>query len=196
VEEFCSDCHDGALGMNTRKSVTDQYTPFQPEASHTNKGQILKRVHVLNYRYVHGIDAKSKLSTCSTCHDTGEFCTECHTEETSLDRIKPVWHGGANWGAIAGGIGTGGGLHGEMARRDMELCIACHDDVTADPVCMICHMDRRIGKGNDPKTHAGRFMHDEEGDWHDDDMSICFDCHQNTRTAGLGFCGYCHGMEN
>jgi hypothetical protein len=194
VEQYCQDCHDGGFGVPERNSVTDQYIPFEPEVAHTSKGQTIKRVHVLNYRFVHGIDAKSKLASCAGCHDTGTFCTDCHTEETSLDRLRPVWHGGSDWGAIAGAVGSGGGRHAEMARRDMELCVACHDEVTNDPVCMMCHIDRNPGLGNDPSTHGARFMHDSHGDWHQDEMSLCFDCHMNTRQAGIGFCGYCHGI--
>lgn len=191
TEVFCQDCHDaGAVEMRSR--ISDHHAPYQPEASHSKEGMVLKRVHDLNYRFTHGLDAKSKLSSCATCHDAGHFCTECHTEDTSLERIKPVWHGGTDWGAIVGAVGSGGGRHAEMARRDMALCVTCHDDQTDDPTCLMCHIDRLPGKGNDPRTHAANYYRDVDGPWHEDENHMCYNCHQSTRQPGLGFCGYCH----
>ena len=74
---------------------------------------------------------------------------------------------------------------------------ACHAASGDDPVCMLCHMDRNPGVGNDPKTHGSRFKSQVgKGDFHDNPNSMCFNCHTNKGPAGgAGFCGYCHGPK-
>jgi hypothetical protein len=37
------------------------------------------------------------------------------------------------------GVNTGGGLHSELARKDIESCV-CHDVQGRDPVCITCHL--------------------------------------------------------
>jgi len=41
-------------------------------------------------------------------------------------------------------------------------------------------------------------MKDEKGDWHNDQSSVCYNCHTSflpQSQPGLGFCGYCHGSN-
>jgi hypothetical protein len=64
-----------------------------------------------------------------------------------------------------------------------------------DANCVMCHVDRTPGRGNDPRTHVSGFRNDR-GDWHSNSGSVCFNCHTDTRQAGTGFCGYCHGLQN
>jgi hypothetical protein len=110
-------------------------------------------------------------------------------------KFKPATHLQAGFVAI--GVGSGGGMHGTLAKRDIESCASCHDTEGADPVCITCHMDPDGIKGNDPKSHARGFMMGEKGSWHSDPGSPCYTCHTdaNARVDGLrgrGFCGYCH----
>jgi len=79
----------------------------------------LERAHDLNYRFTHGIDAKSKASECYTCHSAQEFCGECHEagdNNITSRSIKPAWL----WepalrpsasGAVAGGMRTCAARH-------------------------------------------------------------------------------------
>lgn len=133
--------------------------------------------HNLNYRYNHGLDAKGKEFECQSCHDTQAFCAPCH--ETFADR--PLSHTQAGW------IGP---RHGEEAERDTESCAACHS--TDAPTC---------ARGGCHSEGTGRSIHDssikdlDKGPWHDDPSFMCFQCHIDTRRAGVGFCGYCHGSE-
>lgn len=191
----CHECHDGGMLTELAGSSAHRQSSFVPELE-GSQGMILRRVHSLNYRFLHALEARSKGSDCIVCHDvdTGHFCAECHNPGRNPD-IRPVWHGGANWGTLA--VGSGGGRHAEQARRDMENCVACHDVQSEDPICLLCHMDRLSGRGNDPKTHARSFADDVgEGDFHDDDGAICFTCHMFKGSAGgSGFCGYCHGSK-
>ena len=191
----CQECHEGAQ-ISVSLPTLGSRAPFAPQSG-GDAGLILKGAHGLNYRFTHGLDAKGKERDCALCHEPATFCAECHAPDSDPSFFRPAWHGGADWGAIAGAVGSGGGRHAELARRDMERCAACHDTQGDDPTCMLCHMDRIPGKGNDPKTHGSRFRSQVgQGDFHDSQNSICFNCHTFKGPAGgAGFCGYCHGSK-
>jgi len=181
---YCEECHDGAaLGLSIRGKTGAPVDLVGPlAAAHEGKNLlIIQRRHDLNYRYSHGADVKSKTSDCGTCHETGSFCAACHNPENDGGRPKPVWHEVAGFGA--------GGKHAELARRDIEVCAACHDRDAAEPRCMQCH--RTI-----VSPHADGFMKDVNGPWHDDNNAVCFVCHDaGGRHPGQGFCGRCHGEK-
>jgi len=110
----------------------------------------------------------------------------------------PKTHLAANFKTI--GVNTGGGLHADLARKDIESCEACHSGSGADPVCIRCHFDNDGVKGTNPKTHESGFMHDDHGIWHNTMGAVCFRCHTDANarpngTPGTGFCGYCHGRK-
>jgi hypothetical protein len=95
------------------------------------------------------------------------------------------------------GVGSGGGLHAKLAKRDIETCAACHDAQGADPACILCHTDYDGIKGTNPRTHVPGFMAGNEGIWHNDPGATCYVCHTdaNARVGGVKgqkFCGYCH----
>lgn len=140
-------------------------------------------IHDLNYIFTHGLDVENKRHDCAVCHDKATFCTDCHNSASRM----PLNHSRAGW--------TTG--HGVIAQRDIENCAACHDN--ADPTCARagCHSDYDGLRGTNPPIHrlSGGQL-DGHGPWHDDDRYYCFQCHTNTRVAGRGFCGYCHGGED
>jgi hypothetical protein len=95
------------------------------------------------------------------------------------------------------GVGSGGGNHAALAKRDIESCASFHDPQGADPTCIVCHVDSDGIKGNNPKTHPLGFMRVENGNWHSDRGAVCFVCHTDPNSLGqqqrgTGFCGYCH----
>ena len=53
-------------------------------------GNVVDRVHGLNFRFLHGIEARGKSSDCLTCHeiDNGDFCAECHTPRDLLGGLE------------------------------------------------------------------------------------------------------------
>lgn len=199
-DTFCEDCHVATVGITEDNTSRDFYAPYVPH-NYTDgtKQQQLNRVHDLNYRYTHGMDAKGKTSECQTCHQTETFCAECHSAgggDYALGGVVPVSHTQPNFSTF--GVGSGGGEHAELAKRDIESCAACHDTQGSDPVCITCHMDNDGIQGTNPKTHKNNFMSDNNGDWHNTQASVCYNCHvdANARpsgTPGVGFCGYCHG---
>ena len=189
-DSYCGECHDAGALVRSQEAPKGLHAPF---ASRVGEGpnMVLEEVHDLNYRYTHPLDLKGKARNCSTCHEAS-FCVTCHRSEEEKDRLKPAWHGGDDWGAWAGDLGTGGGRHAELARRDIERCAACHDTRGNDPVCLLCHMDRTPGRGNDPRTHDVGFADRmERGPWHEDEGWVCYNCHLD-REGPEGFCQYCH----
>jgi hypothetical protein len=189
----CQDCH-AASGIDAANTPNDFFQPYEPNTfTDGSQKQKVNRVHELNYRFLHGVDAKSKRMDCESCHITEDFCANCHQgdgKDYAMNGIVPASHLKNNFFTI--GVGTGGGEHARLAKRDIENCIACHDVQGADPTCITCHLDSDGIRGTNPKTHPANFMRDEEGDWHDNQGSMCFNCHTSTHTAGQGFCGYCH----
>ncbi len=199
-DKSCEDCHVANRVMTETNTSADFFQPYSP----TNNGldgikqQKITRVHDLNYRFTHGIDAKGKNAECQTCHEVETFCSTCHqanNADYSIGGVAPASHLKPNFTTI--GVGTGGGEHAILARRDIESCAACHDVQGADPTCITCHLDSDGIQGTNPQTHPRNFMRDIKGDWHDSQGSICYNCHNGSpqAPAGIGFCGYCHGAN-
>ncbi len=196
----CEECHTGTTMLTETGNWLNFYAPYKP---HTfvdgTKQQQVTRVHDLNFQFTHGIDARGKETNCQTCHQVETFCVTCH-ENKSGDLyylgIAPTNHKSPNFTTF--GVGSGGGEHAVLARRDIERCAACHESDGADPVCITCHVDNLPGKGNNPKTHPAGFMKNEHGSWHDSDGAVCYSCHigaSSNGIAGVGFCGFCHGSQ-
>ncbi len=182
-ESYCSECHEGAaLGLAVRNKVDapiDRIGPLAP-AHDGNALLLLQRAHDLNYRWTHGSDARAKTSDCAACHEAQTFCNACHNPDNDATRLRPIWHDMANFEFYT---------HADYARRDIEVCASCHEPHGAEPTCLKCHKSIR-------SPHPDGFMKDNKGSWHDDPNSVCFVCHDNgSRTAGVGFCGRCHGRD-
>lgn len=199
-ESFCETCHASTTSLAVQNTADDFYTPYSPyKLTDSKNNQQLEMVHGLDYRFTHGIDAKGKESNCVTCHETETFCVECHNStggDFAEGGFTPTSHTVNNF--IVLGVGSGGGEHATLARRDIESCAGCHDVNGADPSCILCHNDPDGIKGTNPKTHAAGFMSSADGgDWHTDFNSVCYNCHTDANanpngTKGMGFCGYCH----
>ncbi|MBD3291013.1 cytochrome C [candidate division KSB1 bacterium] len=195
TNNYCQECHESTDLISTKILPENFYATYSPQAK-GNEGIILKAVHDLNYRFLHQLDALGREKDCRICHETSAYCGECHSSGTNSG-IRPAWHGGPDWGALALAIGSGGGRHAELARRDIERCAACHDVQGADPACLQCHIDLDGIKFTDPKTHESGFANrfGEDSSFHSDNGAVCYMCHVNSNQAGLGFCGYCHGQK-
>ncbi|MDZ7375392.1 MAG: cytochrome C [candidate division KSB1 bacterium] len=192
---YCQECHESTSLITTKILPQSYYPNYSPHLK-GQENQVIKSVHGLNYRFVHQLDAAGKEKDCQICHETSSYCAQCHNSGFNA-QMRPAWHGGPDWGAIALGVGTGGGRHAELARRDIERCAACHEVQGADPACLQCHTDFDGIRNTNPKTHGSGFANrfEEDSDFHHDDGAICFTCHTNTKRAGVGFCGYCHGHK-
>ena len=139
-ENFCQDCHTGTelhgfSGIRDLKAEPSPATFFMDSP----KQMKLQKVHGLNYRFTHGVEAKSKALDCASCHEQQTFCVTCHEAGGNINQLKfkPASHVAAGFTTI--GKGSGGGRHAELARRDLESCASCHDVQGNDPTCLLCH---------------------------------------------------------
>lgn len=196
-EQFCQQCHDGTSLIKFGKNgLMSDYSPKFTRRD-SPKELRLQLVHDLNYRFTHSIDAKSKKSDCYSCHNKETFCSECHQAGGNITQrsFKPLWHNDIEFKTF--GVGSGGGLHAQYAKRDIETCASCHDVEGADPTCIQCHIDNDGIRGTNPKTHKAGFMRNEKGMWHETNSAVCYVCHTNPNASTNGnkygpFCNYCH----
>jgi hypothetical protein len=141
-ESFCQNCHAGIelQRFGGKELMTDPSTRTQLKDSPNELK--LQQVHNLNFKFTHGIDAKSKKTDCYSCHEQSTFCAECHQSGGNINqmKIKPQNHSEPGFKLFT--KGSGGGLHAKLAERDIEYCASCHDVEGADPVCMMCHTEK------------------------------------------------------
>jgi hypothetical protein len=144
TERFCQQCHVNAelksFAYGRRRDLTTE--PAHKTSTKDSPTQmLLQSVHELNYRFTHGLDAKTKMSDCQSCHSVQTFCVQCHEAGGNITqlRFKPSSHSVPGFTTL--GRGSGGGLHAEEARRDIESCLSCHDVEGKDPSCMTCHLE-------------------------------------------------------
>jgi hypothetical protein len=199
TQESCSDCHNGSDLLKVDVPGKDLMSTHSPRLSANDRGQGLRvaKVHDLNFKFTHGLAAESKSSDCQTCHSQQAFCTTCHTAGGNVNQgsFQPESHRQAAFVTL--GVGSGGGLHAKLARRDIESCASCHDTQGADPACITCHMDSDGIKGTNPRTHEPGYMAGNNGSWHTDPGATCYICHTDANAhvggvKGQKFCGYCH----
>ena len=151
-DNFCQACHSplNYTGDNTKDNF---YAPYytKDNGTRTDRGDLQKltTAHNLNYLYTHGLDANQKSFECNTCHSPVDFCASCHQNGgNTVTGIAPSSHQQPNFATMD--ASTGGGLHSQLARRDIESCQSCHDAPGQDPVCAQCHLNPNIN-GKDIK---------------------------------------------
>lgn len=101
AQRFCQDCHEGV--------------------------NLQGNIHPLNFVQTHPFEARGQEEECLTCHQTRQFCEDCHLQPGHRAINHPVGPGWANT--------VDGGAHKSEAESDLESCLACHDLGTAEPVC-------------------------------------------------------------
>ena len=196
TESFCQTCHNGSSLLAVNDIFSDKSSEKSPKVENGvgSKQLITQNVHSLNYIFTHGFEARAKETGCYNCHDKTTFCNDCHRGNINNFRTKPKWHVSNGFTTLY--RGSGGGLHATYAKREIETCVSCHDIQGTDPICTMCHVDNDGIKGTNPKTHPKDYGSNYYGNWHNDDGSICFNCHTDiaakTKRKGVGFCGYCH----
>lgn len=141
TERTCQQCHQGAgLKQFGQKDLISEPRPIRTTKDSPDE-MVLQKIHDLNYKFTHGIDAKARLNDCLSCHNTQEFCAACHNEGGNITagKFKPASHSVPGFTTI--GVGSGGGDHAIQAKRDIESCMSCHNVAGRDPTCMTCHTD-------------------------------------------------------
>ncbi|MCX6134172.1 MAG: cytochrome C [Ignavibacteriales bacterium] len=199
TQESCADCHNGSDLLKIDVAGKDLMSLRSPRLTSIDRGQGMRtaKVHDLNFKFTHGLAVEGKTSDCQSCHNQQTFCATCHESGGNVNqgRFQPESHRKPGFATI--GVGSGGGAHAKLARRDIESCASCHDTQGTDPACITCHMDSDGIKGTNARTHQPGFMAGEHGSWHTDPGATCYVCHTdaNARVGGIKgqkFCGYCH----
>lgn len=177
--------HKFDAGVNSKNCMPCHQSETFCSDCHAGEN-ILGNVHDLNFRFNHGLEAKSKELECQSCHDFPTFCEPCHAQEGAI----PLNHLTSQWNPR-----VDPGPHAEAARMDIESCASCHAENQATCAQPGCHRDSDSIKGTNPSIHDSSIKDIGHGPWHDDPNFECFQCHTNSRQAGVGFCGYCHEAQ-
>lgn len=145
-ESDCQACHtDLDTGPKSHNLAWNQLHGSEVNSStdnncalcHTNNSceechrlqQFTPETHPVDYLFAHGFDAKAGVMECSTCHEIIEDCYSCHIE----NNVMPMNHNFHNWVNL-----EDGGLHGDFAESEAELCATCHLP-SRDSSCLKCH---------------------------------------------------------
>ena len=104
--------------------------------------------HPAGFLSRHPAAAYTRETSCSDCHNTGQFCADCHVSAGLSSRRKAqrrIPRRQADHSSLG---------HGQAARQNLESCVACH----AERDCLTCHSalaGQRFnphGPGFDPET--------------------------------------------
>ena len=123
-----TELHGSQINSNTDNNCALCHTNNSCEECHQLQ-QFTPETHPVDYLFYHGFEAKAGVMECSTCHEIIEDCYSCHVE----NQVMPMNHNFHNWVSLADG-----GLHGEFAESEGELCATCHLP-SRDSSCLKCH---------------------------------------------------------
>lgn len=121
--------HGSEMNASTENNCALCHTNNSCEECHQLQ-QFTPEIHPVDYMLSHGFDAKAGVMECTTCHEIIEDCYTCHVQ----NKVMPMNHNFHNW------VSTSGGLHGEFAESEAELCATCHIP-SEDMSCLKCHGD-------------------------------------------------------
>lgn len=113
--------------------------------------------HPTDYLARHSVDAYSRRTECSDCHNVGSFCQDCHRQAgmVASGNLRGGYHD-ANGSFLAG--------HGQAARQSLESCVTCHTERD----CLQCHT--RLN------PHGPDF---DAASWRKKAPEMCVACHGN-----------------
>jgi hypothetical protein len=103
--------------------------------------------HPAGFLSRHPTAAYTRETNCSDCHNTGQFCADCHVKAglSAQGALNGGYHDAKQYFLLN---------HGQAARQNLESCVACHSERD----CLTCHSalgGRRFnphGPGFDPET--------------------------------------------
>ena len=111
--QTCEGCH-------VRPQCSDCHRPNPAEAT--------PGYHPAGFLSRHPASAYARETSCSDCHNSGQFCADCHVKSGLGARgaLDAGYHD-AKRSFLLG--------HGQAARQNLESCVACH----AERDCLTCH---------------------------------------------------------
>ncbi|HEX6434837.1 MAG TPA: hypothetical protein VFZ87_11370 [Gemmatimonadales bacterium] len=142
-----SDIHGPAANTRPRSCQGCHVQPQCLDCHRLNPPDPTPGYHPVGFLSRHPAAAYSQETTCGDCHNTGQFCADCHVR-SGLSARGPLDAGyhDAKRSFLLG--------HGQAARQNLESCVACHGERD----CLSCHSangSRRFnphGPGFDPAT--------------------------------------------
>lgn len=117
AQKECLDCHDGV--------------------------QKIQRIHPGDWHMTHGLQAARRDIECKSCHDSENFCGDCHSRVGVAMGAFPGERGDPpgdarfhppGWKGVLGEIPSAE-HHSFQARRSLETCSTCHQP----DQCVECH---------------------------------------------------------
>lgn len=118
----------------------------EPECARCHAaGALPPEIHTADFLRTHPAAARRDDPPCGTCHRLQTFCVDCHLRsglgtEPGRPGVFPGRDGRAatfhppGWTDYQGGA-PGAGHHAYEARRNLRVCVGCHEEST----CIRCH---------------------------------------------------------
>jgi c(7)-type cytochrome triheme protein len=123
-----SEIHSLFIHGSTGDDCTICHQQTDCEACHA-QAQLEKKVHPVNYEFLHAGEFMSFEKECSSCHAIPQECISCHLTKG----IMPLSHNSSLW------INSSdGGFHQEEALDKPDYCVVCHEPAQ-DRTCQRCH---------------------------------------------------------
>ncbi len=130
----------GPIASASLRSCTSCHTRSECLTCHKPDAADRGGYHPPGYLASHPADAYSRASSCSDCHNTGQFCQSCHQLAGLTSRRPLLGAAGYHDGNRQFFVG-----HGQAARQSLESCVTCHTERD----CLTCHSVVK-GRGFDP----------------------------------------------
>jgi hypothetical protein len=135
----------GPFAAASMKSCTSCHTRSSCLSCHRPDAARRGSYHPASYLTRHPADAYSRSTSCTDCHNVGEFCQTCHAQSGLSARRTLLGVAGYHDGNRQFFLG-----HGQAARQSLETCVSCH--VERD--CLTCHS---VVKGRAFNPHGPGF---------------------------------------
>ncbi len=120
----CADCHQQSECVACHAGGN---LSAQQRSSLSRRGEALPRTHGGDFIATHPILAREEPRSCARCHDSAQFCSDCHTRRRAqagapfnVRPHKPVY---ASPGVLEPSWVTS---HSAEARRNLQSCQSCH----------------------------------------------------------------------
>jgi hypothetical protein len=132
--------HHGPVASASMRSCTSCHARQECLTCHKPDPASRGSYHPPAFLTRHPADAYTRASSCTDCHNTGQFCQSCHQQSGLTAKRTLLGAAGYHDGNRQFFLG-----HGQAARQALESCVSCH--VERD--CLTCHSVVR-GRSFDP----------------------------------------------